>query len=269
MQVRQCLGPVEQALKDAGALNADQELPAEVAMRVIPGLCRTAVEAALTQAVWRQQLRDGHARAEIEAGLTQARRRRHTLAAFAFFGDLSQGAKVLPRLNGLGRMFADTFQALNRGATSHMPVTWGSSYPIAASSPANPRPPAMTPADLLAAARALITRPDTMTAGVWPRTAALLARQALEQAISAHWETQPDTSCMADCPTRAQLICLPWYIDTATAGQITYTWAVLSSACHYHPYELAPTAAELISWIGDVAELLAAIAADGPVPPGP
>ena len=62
----------------------------------------------------------------------------------------------------------------------------------------------------------------------------------------------------------SQLICLPWYIDTATAGQITYTWAVLSSACHYHLYELAPTAAELTSWIGDVAELLAAIAAAVP-----
>ena len=40
VQVRRCLNPVEQALKDARALNADQELPAGVAMRVIPGRCR-------------------------------------------------------------------------------------------------------------------------------------------------------------------------------------------------------------------------------------
>ena len=39
----------------------------------------------------------------------------------------------------------------------------------------------MTPEDLLASARDLIDRPDATTVGVWPRTAALLARQALVQ----------------------------------------------------------------------------------------
>ena len=39
-----------------------------------------------------------------------------TFAAFGLFGDPGEGAKVLPGLNGLGRMFADTYQALNRGA---------------------------------------------------------------------------------------------------------------------------------------------------------
>jgi hypothetical protein len=34
----------------------------------------------------------------------------------AIFGDADQGAKVLPRLDALGRTFADTFKALNRGA---------------------------------------------------------------------------------------------------------------------------------------------------------
>ena len=33
----------------------------------------------------------------------------------------------------------------------------------------------------------------------------------------------------------------------ATASRITYLLAALSRACHYHPYELAPTAAELTS----------------------
>jgi hypothetical protein len=31
--------------------------------------------------------------------------------------------------------------------------------------------------------------------------------------------------------------------------RITYLLAALSQACHYHPYELAPTAAELTSWL--------------------
>ena len=116
VEVRHCLGPVEQALKDAGALNADQALPTAVAMRVIPGLCRTAVEAALTQAIWRQQLRAGRTRDEIESSLTEARRRLTSLAALAMFSDTNQGAKVLPKLSGLDRAFASTFQALNRGA---------------------------------------------------------------------------------------------------------------------------------------------------------
>jgi hypothetical protein len=44
------------------------------------------------------------------------------------------------------------------------------------------RQAAMTPEDLLIAARRLIRRPDAATAGVWPRAAALLARQAHSQA---------------------------------------------------------------------------------------
>jgi hypothetical protein len=72
VQVRDCLDPVQQALQDAGALAADPSVPAAVAARVVPGLCRTAVAAALTEAIWRRQLRAGHRHAEIEAGLYAA-----------------------------------------------------------------------------------------------------------------------------------------------------------------------------------------------------
>jgi hypothetical protein len=116
VQVRACLDPVEQALKDAGAVSADPKVPDEVARRVIPGLCRTAVEAALTQAVWRQQLRAGRNREEIDSSLADAGPALTNLAALALFGDAGQGGKVLPRLDRLGRTFADTFKALNRGA---------------------------------------------------------------------------------------------------------------------------------------------------------
>jgi recombinational DNA repair ATPase RecF len=125
VQVRKCLGPVEQALRDAGALNADRELPPEVAGRVIPGLCRSAVEAAFTQAVWRRQLRAGRPRDEIEAALADARRRLFNLAALALFDDASQHSRVLPRLNALGPVFGDTFQALNRGAHQAHPGDLG------------------------------------------------------------------------------------------------------------------------------------------------
>ena len=42
---------------------------------------------------------------------------------------------------------------------------------------------------LIRAARDLLERPDPMTAGIWPRASALLARQALESALDELWLT--------------------------------------------------------------------------------
>jgi hypothetical protein len=114
----------------------------------------------------------------------------------------------------------------------------------------------MMPANLLDEARELMARTDSATAGTWPRTSALLIRQALEQAVRSHWAVLPDTAGLAFASMRSQLICLPFYLDVAIAGQVAYVWAALSRACHYHPYELAPTAAELTGWIGDVERLI-------------
>lgn len=82
---------------------------------MIPGLCRTAVEAAFTEAVWRRELRAGRGHAAIEDDLEAARVRLNLLAALALTGDASKGGDVLPKLNSWGRRFADTYQALNKG----------------------------------------------------------------------------------------------------------------------------------------------------------
>ena len=116
VEVREGLDPVAQALRDAGALAADRSVPAEIVGRVVPGLCRTAVEAALTEAIWRRHLRDGRGHAEIEALLEEARVRLTLLAALALTGDSGRGGDVLGRLNSWGRSFGDTYQALNHGA---------------------------------------------------------------------------------------------------------------------------------------------------------
>ena len=115
----------------------------------------------------------------------------------------------------------------------------------------------MTPAELLAEARALITRPDASMAGVWPRTAAFLTRQALEQAVNARWAASPATSPMLNATMWSRLACLPAYVSGPGARQAIFAYAALSSACHYHLYELAPTAAELNGWIADVEALVA------------
>jgi hypothetical protein len=121
VEVRTALDPVMQALQDAGALAADPSVPAEIAARVVPGLCRTAVEATFTEAIWCRELRAGRAHAEIEAELDDAGTRLNPLAALALTGDATKGAEVLPRLNVWGRQFANTYQALNRGSHAAHP----------------------------------------------------------------------------------------------------------------------------------------------------
>lgn len=122
VDVRTCLDPVQQALKDARDLSKDTNVPDEVACRVIPGLCRTALEAAFTQAFWRQQLRAGRARAEIDAALDGIRGQLADFAALGITGDSRAGDQILPALNGWGsRTYGDTYQALKK--SGHQPYT--------------------------------------------------------------------------------------------------------------------------------------------------
>lgn len=114
----------------------------------------------------------------------------------------------------------------------------------------------MTPDELLAAAARLIQRPDAATAGIWPRAAALLARQALELAMAAIWAAKPQTADLSTAPMRSQLLCLTACLGPDTTARVAYLIAALSHACHYHPYELAPTATELTSWLDQAAELV-------------
>ncbi len=134
-------------------------------------------------------------------------------------------------------------------------------------------------ADVVTAARTLIERTDPATAGLWPRATALLARQALEAALDDFWRVRAPG--MEHCSMRAQLLCLPYYLQVAKppslqapvqapttpslqahghaddlAQRVSYSWAGLSRACHQHPYELPPTSVELLGWLGTVEELV-------------
>lgn len=115
----------------------------------------------------------------------------------------------------------------------------------------------MTPDELLAAARSLMQRPDAPTAGIWPRAAALLARQAMEVAMGELWVTKRQTAGLSQSTLRSQLLCLTAYLDYGTASRAAYLIAALSRACHYHSYELAPTAAELLGWLDETAQIVA------------
>ena len=57
---------------------------------------------------------------------------------------------------------------------------------------------------------------------------------------------------------------VPFYLDARVAREAGYVWAALSDACHYHAYELAPTAGELTGWIDAVAGLTQCMNQTGP-----
>ena len=109
---------------------------------------------------------------------------------------------------------------------------------------------------LVSAARDLIRDDDATTAGLWPRAAALLARQGLELAMARLWEvTAPG---LERTSTRCQLLCVGDMLnDRELGGRATLTWRSLSNACHHRIYELPPTASELnmaLETVWDLAE---------------
>ena len=110
----------------------------------------------------------------------------------------------------------------------------------------------------LAAARWFLDHADAGPAGVWPRAAAVLARQALGSGFAALWSIRAPG--LAQTTARCQLSCLPSVLrDDATAGEAAYTWSMLSRACHHRTYELAPTASELQARLGAVQRVLGVI----------
>jgi hypothetical protein len=120
----------------------------------------------------------------------------------------------------------------------------------------------MTPTDLLAAARRLLDRPDAKTAAIWPRAAALLARQALEQGLDQFWRGKGLR--LDGLATKPQLICLPAYLaDRDLAAKANAAWSNLTQACHHHPYELGVSGEEVKAWLEAVAEVVAAAGTKG------
>jgi hypothetical protein len=105
-------------------------------------------------------------------------------------------------------------------------------------------------ASLLAEARGALDGSDAW-GGAWQRAAAFLGRQALEAAVGERWDGWADG--VEDCSMTAQLVCLPFYMEDAQmARRVRQCWCALSSACHAHPYELAPTVAELRGLLDEV-----------------
>lgn len=113
-------------------------------------------------------------------------------------------------------------------------------------------------AEVLTAARNLMERTDSATAGLWPRATALLARQVLEGVLTDLWTIRAPG--LEHCSKHAQLLCLSYYLrDERLAERVSYAWAGLSRACHQHPYDLSPTLSELNGWLGTVEQFVTGV----------
>lgn len=112
VELHDALDPVQRHLDDARALARSTSVPAELAARVVAGLCRAAVEAACVEAVRRRRLRRGDPHAEVEEALA-ALRGTNDYLALALDVD---GSGVLGRLNSWGRDLADAYQWCRKDA---------------------------------------------------------------------------------------------------------------------------------------------------------
>jgi hypothetical protein len=93
--------------------------------------------------------------------------------------------------------------------------------------------------------------------GVWPRCAAWLIRLALERAVDGLWQERNPP--LIHVTKRAQLLALGRYVDADVQARAAWLWSALSRAGHHHHYELAPTLAELQSWLTEARAIAEAL----------
>lgn len=110
----------------------------------------------------------------------------------------------------------------------------------------------LTPRTVLQLGNALLDR-STVPPPVAARGAALLGRQALEQAIEATWADRLDDDRRPSA--RCQLLCLS-VVDPTVARRASHLWWALTRACHQHTYELTPTIDEIRELLVDTGHVI-------------
>ena len=121
VELKISLDPVKAAIEDARAVELSGGLPDEVARRVVPSLCRQAIEAACLESGRRRLLRTGMGLDECEEKWADAVRLLPRIA-IALYGDADRAGDVYGTLNNkLGRWAADTARACNEMAHSGAP----------------------------------------------------------------------------------------------------------------------------------------------------
>ncbi len=112
--------PFERLLRDAGQVighdKVRNRVPAAVAGRVVPGICRTALESLLNELIRNRELSHGANHEAVEAGIDGAHRLTERLA-LAVWGDAGRHGEVSGWLaNQVGPWARDLVRTLNKGA---------------------------------------------------------------------------------------------------------------------------------------------------------
>jgi recombinational DNA repair ATPase RecF len=110
VELRRALDPVGRYLEDAFAVASTADMPSAAAVRLVPGLCTLALEAACMEVVRRRRLTRGEPHGAVERVLSAAVGLPR-LAALAVFDDSERASDVLPQLGrDVGPEGADTFR---------------------------------------------------------------------------------------------------------------------------------------------------------------
>lgn len=83
------------------------------------------------------------------------------------------------------------------------------------------------------------------------RSAALLARHALEGAVS-DWLRREHRVAPGANFTVLLISLQHLFPDPVLAQRVAWTWSALSQACHHHGYELPPPLSDLLTWLDTV-----------------
>jgi hypothetical protein len=120
VELRPAHDPIKRYIDDAMTVVKTDGLPQDAARRVVPGLCREAVEAACQTSVRRRRIGRGEPRTDVE-DLLQKEGKLTSLAALALFDDPARAGDVMARLNKENPRSADVFRWCNAGAHEAQP----------------------------------------------------------------------------------------------------------------------------------------------------
>ena len=120
VELRPGLDPVSRHCADAWAIAKSEDLDEAVVSRVVGVFCRSAIEAACSEAITRRRLAAGEDYATIEA-LLDSTKGLLQLLALVLFDDVSRTKDVVPRLDkGIGRWAVSAYRGVQEASHKHM-----------------------------------------------------------------------------------------------------------------------------------------------------
>ncbi len=121
VELRPGLDPVKRYCADAWAIAKSDDIDAAVVSRVVGVFCRSAIEAACSEAITRRRLADGEDYAAIES-LLDSTKGLLELLALALFDDISRTKDVVSRLDkGIGRWAVSAYRGVQDASHKPMP----------------------------------------------------------------------------------------------------------------------------------------------------